>query len=188
MTQNKKTTSGKSGSGNKKTTQNSTAKKTQNQNRTGKKTTKTASKSQSKRKQSSSRQVKNEETYYGEIMLWIIAGICIFLFLSSFGVCGKVGNAISGFFFGLFGLVQFIMPFIFFFVFAFLVSNAFHFQAIKKVCYAFLLLISLSAFFQMFITMKPESAKAAFEYSKSHKSGGGFFGGGIVKVLSEIRS
>ncbi|MBQ4522854.1 MAG: DNA translocase FtsK [Lachnospiraceae bacterium] len=185
MAQNKKKTSGKSGSGNKKTTQKPAAKKTQNQKSGGKRTTSTASKGQSRAKQNTSKQAENEVTYYGEIILWIIAGICIFLFLSSFGICGKVGNTISGFFFGVFGIIQFIMPFVFFFACAFLVSNAFHFQAVKKVCYTFLLSIFVSAFFQMFVSMEPESAKAAFEYSKSHKWGGGFFGGGIVKFLSE---
>ena len=185
MTQSKKKTSGKSGTGNKKTTPKTATKKTQSQKSGGKRTNSTASKGQNKARQNTSKPVENEVTYYGEIILWIIAGICIFLFLSSFGICGKVGNTISGFFFGIFGIIQFIMPFVFFFISAFLVSNAFHFQAVKKVCYTFLLSIFVSAFFQMFVSMEPESAKAAFEYSKSHKWGGGFFGGRIVKFLSE---
>ena len=185
MTQSKKKTSGKSGTSNKKMTQKPATKKTQSQKNSGKRTNSTASKGQNKSRQNTSKQVENEVTYYGEIILWIIAGICIFVFLSSFGICGKVGNTISGFFFGVFGIPQFIMPFVFFFVSAFLVSNAFHFQAVKKVGYTFLLSIFVSAFFQMFVSMEPESAKAAFEYSKSHKWGGGFFGGGIVKFLAE---
>ena len=185
MTQSKKKTSGKSGTSNKKTTQKPATKKTQSQKNGGKRTNSAASKGQNKSRQNTSKQVENEVTYYGEIILWIIAGICIFVFLSSFGICGKVGNNISGFFFGVFGIPQFIMPFVFFFVSAFLVSNAFHFQAVKKVGYTFLLSIFVSAFFQMFVSMEPESAKAAFEYSKSHKWGGGFFGGGIVKFLAE---
>ena len=194
MTQNKKNTSTKSETGNKKTTQRPAGTKSQGQKTAAKKkqsqgtagrTSQTAGKSQNRRKQTAPPVKEEEVTYYGEIILWILAGICIFLFLSSFGICGKVGNNISGFFFGIFGITQFVMPFVFFFVSAFLVSNAFHFQAVKKVCYAFLLSVSVSTFFQMFVSMEPESAKSAFEYSKAHKWGGGYLGGGVVKFLSE---
>ena len=80
MTQSKKKTSGKSGTSNKKTTQKPATKKTQSQKNSGKRTNSAASKGQNKSRQNTSKQVENEVTYYGEIILWIIAGICIFVF------------------------------------------------------------------------------------------------------------
>ena len=38
-----------------------------------------------------------------DLIIIVLLAIMIFLFLSNFRICGPVGNAISGFFFGLFG-------------------------------------------------------------------------------------
>ena len=43
-----------------------------------------------------------------EIYTIVVFAINLILLLGSFGVCGKVGDAVSGFFFGLFGSVFFL--------------------------------------------------------------------------------
>ena len=59
-----------------------------------------------------------------EILLWAVLAFCVFLFLSNvFGIGGSVGNSISRFFFGVFGVMSHIVPFGLFFMAAFLVSN-----------------------------------------------------------------
>lgn len=77
-------------------------------------------KSSSGRKNSSgktnSRQKKQntaQESFTEEIVLWIILAVSILLFISNFGIGGAVGNAVSGFFFGVFGLLAYLFPVIF---------------------------------------------------------------------------
>ena len=45
-----------------------------------------------------------------DLIIIVLLAIMIFLFLSNFRICGPVGNAISGFFFGLFGFPNYIIP------------------------------------------------------------------------------
>ena len=44
------------------------------------------------------------------MILWIVVAVSILLFISNFGIGGTVGNAVSRFFFGLFGLIAYIFP------------------------------------------------------------------------------
>lgn len=87
-------------------------------------------KSSSGRKNSSgktnSRQKKQnaaQESFTEEIVLWIILAVSILLFISNFGIGGAVGNAVSGFFFGVFGLLAYLFPVIFIIGTFFAVSN-----------------------------------------------------------------
>ena len=48
---------------------------------------------------------------FKELWLLLSLSICIFIFCSNLGICGKVGNYISELFFGLFGWIQYIIPF-----------------------------------------------------------------------------
>lgn len=45
-----------------------------------------------------------------EIFLWTFLAVCVLLFLSNLGIGGIVGNAVSSFFFGIFGLVAYLFP------------------------------------------------------------------------------
>ena len=66
------------------------------------------------RKQSSGRQTNHtpsrESGFRVEILLILSCAIALFIMLSNFGICGAVGNAISGFLFGIFGVIQYILP------------------------------------------------------------------------------
>ena len=44
-------------------------------------------------------------------LLFAFLAVSVFLLLSNFGVCGFIGNVISGFFFGLFGTITYLIPF-----------------------------------------------------------------------------
>ena len=51
-----------------------------------------------------------EENFTEEVILWVILAISILLFISNFGIGGAIGNAVSSFFFGVFGLIAYIFP------------------------------------------------------------------------------
>lgn len=51
-----------------------------------------------------------QESFTEEVILWVILAISILLFISNFGIGGAIGNAVSSFFFGVFGLIAYIFP------------------------------------------------------------------------------
>ena len=57
-------------------------------------------------------EMERVEAFQKEIILWMIVAVSLLLFISNFGVGGIVGNGISGFLFGLFGLIAYIFPII----------------------------------------------------------------------------
>lgn len=53
-------------------------------------------------------------TIMDEIGLWVGMASAVLLFLSNFGVCGVLGNYVSYFMFGLFGVLAFVLPVVLF--------------------------------------------------------------------------
>ena len=128
--------------------------------------------------------VKQEEGFHLEIVLIVACAVAIFLEVSNFGLCGTVGNAISGFFFGVFGCIQYILPILLFVGMAFLFANGFSTQAIKKTVYAGVVCLDISMLAQLIVGI-PDGTKAGDLYltAFAEKSGGGFIGGGLALLL-----
>lgn len=124
------------------------------------------------------------EGFHMEIVLIVACAVAIFLEISNFGLCGKIGNAISGFLFGLFGCIEYILPIAVFVGMAFLFANGFSVQAIKKTVYAGILCLDISMLAQL-ITGIPEGTKAGKLYltAFADKTGGGLIGGGLALLL-----
>lgn len=122
--------------------------------------------------------------FHMEIVLIVACAIAIFLEISNFGLCGKIGNAISGFLFGLFGFIEYILPVAVFIGMAFLFANGFSTQSVKKTVYAGILCLDVSMLAQL-ITGLPEGMKVGELYLNAfaNKSGGGFIGGGLALLL-----
>ncbi|MDD4370624.1 MAG: DNA translocase FtsK 4TM domain-containing protein [Anaerostipes sp.] len=121
--------------------------------------------------------------FYQEIAVLVSLAVCLFLELSNFGICGIIGNSVSGFLFGIFGMIQFVGPLIAFFVLILLISNHYSSLAIKKAFFTMLLYCMLAALFQMVITTDISNMKEVFLYSSVNKAGGGVVGGFIIKLL-----
>lgn len=122
--------------------------------------------------------------FHMEIVLIVACAVAIFLEISNFGLCGKIGNAISGFLFGLFGFIEYILPVAVFIGMAFLFANGFSTQSVKKTVYAGILCLDVSMLAQL-ITGLPEGMKVGELYLNAfaNKSGGGFIGGGLALLL-----
>ncbi len=58
-----------------------------------------------------------------EIFLLVALALCVFLFLCNFGIMGSFGDILSNVQFGLFGLLSYIAPLLFFFALAFSMIN-----------------------------------------------------------------
>ncbi len=59
-----------------------------------------------------------------EILILTVMAVCVLLFISNLGIGGIVGNAVSTFFFGLFGVIAYLFPFVLFFGMTFWIANA----------------------------------------------------------------
>lgn len=119
-----------------------------------------------------------------EIALWILLAISILLFVSNFGIGGKIGNGMSSIVFGLFGLMAYIFPVILFIGSCFVISNKRNHFAIFKLIACILLFCAICMFLQLLIQDKVHGMsgviKNAYTYSSTYKSGGGALGGFFV--------
>ena len=116
-----------------------------------------------------------------EIILLIVLAASIILLVSAFGLGGIVGNAISSFLFGTFGLLAYVFPFVLFIGAAFLLSNKTNRLAYKKIIAALAFFVFLCGFVQL-ITEGYEKSRMLTDYytiSSDYHAGGGIVGGAI---------
>ncbi len=116
-----------------------------------------------------------------EIFLWASIAACILLCISNFGLGGVAGNAVADFLFGVFGVIQFLLPFMVAFSAFFIISNYGSKVAVAKVVAGFVLLLFLSTFIELIMHGQDILAPLdAFQYAKENHFGGGLIGGAIV--------
>ena len=139
-------------------------------------------KTSSAKKRTRTRQ-KDFAPFYKEIAVLVVFALFIFLFLSNFGICGYIGNSISTFFFGAFGTTHYIIPAVSFILAILLISNDYSSLAVKKTCFAILLLCMVSTIFQMIYNIEVRDAYSAFVFSGRTHRGGGYLGALICSIL-----
>lgn len=131
-----------------------------------------------------SRISKKEAQLRMEIKLWVSLAIAVLLELSNFGMAGRVGNAVSTFMFGIFGIFAYIVPIAAFFGFVFLMVNINNEKAVTKVLAAILLLILLCVFAQIIMTGGAD--EEFYKICSEQRSGGGVIGGMIGSGLCSV--
>lgn len=134
------------------------------------------------------RQVRNEQEQAVrlEVILICVLAFAVFLFIANFGKCGTFGNAISGFFFGLIGSVEYFFPVYMFFSAAFLVSNRFDTRILKKIIYVGVLLCMFSMLCQMLSASDFESVKNIYMDGYKNHKGGGVIAGLVFFLLRTV--
>lgn len=161
-----------------KTKKSGSASSTQNKTGKGKKTTKNTTKT-------TKQKTADFGAFHGEIIVIVSIVLMLFLFLSNFSICGKLGNMLSGVFFGIFGGIQYVLPVLVFLAISLLVSNAFSSLAIKKVILGAVSVISISAFWQLASGVELKTAVSGYQYASARHSGGGYIGTAISNFLSQ---
>ncbi len=119
--------------------------------------------------------------------IWVVAsfGLMILMMLSNFGFCGKVGEILGNFFFGIFGCSQYVMPIAFFAGVSILIANDYSLLAIKKCCSGFILLMMVSAFAQLIQKDNNVSISDLMSIAiKNHRTGG-IIGGGFAVLMKD---
>lgn len=164
---NKKTSSSKNTSGKK------------NQTSNNRKSTTSRSSRSAKERKALEQELARQKQLRSEIILFIILAFSVFLLIANFGICGVVGDVISGFFFGVIGFCEYLFPVYMFVSAAYLISNSFDRRIVKKVLYFGVVMILLSMLFQVIYSTKYESIKVLYMDGYRNHAGGGVICGGI---------
>lgn len=133
---------------------------------------------------------EQEKMISSELTLLIFLAVSLLLFLCNFGIIGPVGNAISGFLFGMFGLLAYVAPVFIFIAIAFRVSNRGNMAALVKLVSAVLLFFIAGAFLHIFQGDMSQttgySIAEIYNLGKNSKMGGGVLFGTVAYLLYSL--
>lgn len=131
-------------------------------------------------------QLAQEQARKNEIHLFICMAVCTFFFISNFGWCGVVGNFFAKFMFGLFGVVEYVLPLYIFLTEAFLLSNGAKKAVVNRVLCVGLFIVAAAFIFQLMAGADHMTAKLLYDQGAQEKKGGGFILGGLLVVLYNL--
>ena len=160
-------------------------------------TTKNSIKNTTTRRNTSSKQTsapkqrtEQERMISNELTLLILLAVAIMLFLCNFGIIGPVGNAISGFLFGIFGLLAYIAPIFIFIAIGFGLSNQGNGIATLKLVAGIILFFIVGAFLHIFQGNLKQSMGYSiaelYSLGKDSKLGGGVLFGSLAYLLYSL--
>lgn len=139
------------------------------------------------RKKKDTYQVAQDSALFHEIGLIVLFVAMVFLFCCNFGIIGPVGNTISGFLFGVFGLTAYVAPIMLFLAVAFWYANEGNSNALRKLAAGCVLFLMLGILCDLFVgytgNMDIYSIKDIYEYCRNSKSGGGILAGSLSYLL-----
>ena len=168
-----------------------TGKKRSASGNTARKTTTASKKTYGKQQTYIPRQKTEQERMISyEISLLIFLTISILLFLCNFGIIGPVGNAVSGFMFGIFGVLAYIAPVFIFIAVSFGISNQGNHVALLKLVSAILLFLITGSFLHILQGDMSQTAGYSiaeiYQLGKNDKLGGGLLCGTIAYILYSL--
>ena len=119
------------------------------------------------------------------MILWGTLALSVILFISNFGIGGFVGDAISRFFFGVFGFMAYLLPLILFFMVAFLISNRNNPLAWMKAAAVILLVICVCTVVELALNSYQADRDFLdfYKVSAVNRSGGGLAGGVLCTLV-----
>lgn len=133
------------------------------------------------------KQASQKSTVSSEVVLLGIFAAAVILFLCNFGLIGPVGDAISSFLFGIFGLTAYAAPVFLFVAVAFGLSNKGNLAAIMKLTAGVVLFCLIGAMLELMSgslsSMSEYSMLEFYTYSSQDRTGGGILGGSVAYFL-----
>ena len=118
-----------------------------------------------------------------EILLFVYLAFSVFLICSNIGICGIVGETVSNFFFGVFGTINYIIPFYIFLSAAFLLANNFKRKVVKKVIWLGICLMTMAFICQLLSGTEETTAKSLYNLGADSRQGGGVIFGGFIVFM-----
>lgn len=157
---------------------------TKRKTNTGTKRSGTTARTQSRQKTTRRSAEPMDQAIRSEILLILFLALAVILFLCNFGIVGKVGNAVSSFMFGIFGLLAYVAPVIFFFAVAFGMSNAGNTIATRKLVAGGILFVIIGVVCELFGTdlsgtQEYQIKEIYLRCSEAH-NGGGIIAGSLA--------
>lgn len=172
MAQTRKSSTGRSNSGNRKKSNSGTR---NYQRRSG------SSGNNSRKSEPMDTAIRNE------IWLIVLFAVAVFLFVCNFGIAGVVGNTISNVMFGIFGLTAYVMPLALFLMIAFGTVNSGSPIAARKLVAGVLLVLLVGIVCELFSgapqTAESYQVKDIYLNCSSQHIGGGVIGGSLAFLL-----
>lgn len=124
---------------------------------------------------------------FHEIGLIVLFIAMVFLFFCNFGIIGPVGDAVSGFLFGLFGLTAYIAPILLFVAVAFWFANEGSPNAVRKLIAGVVLFLMAGVVCDLIAAgIDPSlgySVKELYQNCRETRSGGGVIAGSLCYLL-----
>ncbi len=150
-----------------------------------KRTPNSASKNSTNKKTTSTTYEPEENSLGAEIAVWVVAATMLLLELGNFGICGFV-NYISKFFYGMFGVVQYILPVIVMIAVFFLHVNEYKKRAVQKVIFASLVLLCIGMMGQLTLGLGNYQFTKLFMDGFDNRAGGGIVCGSVAYLLHAL--
>ena len=127
------------------------------------------------------------EGLYLEIGILFLLALCIILILGNFGLTLRFGDVFNSLFFGLFGGLEYVFPFLLFAGVCFYLVNKDNISALIKLGSSVVLFFDAGMFLQLFVTddYNLGGYSGTYDYSASNRSGGGIISGGFFELLQK---
>lgn len=125
-----------------------------------------------------------EVSYRTEIVVWILCAVMLILELGNFGLCGFI-NHISWFFFGIFGIIEYILPLAVMFAAFFLHINEYKKRAVHKVIFGSCVLLCFGMIGQLVAGLDDFSMGNLYLDGYRNQIGGGVLCGSIAYLLEK---
>ncbi len=125
-----------------------------------------------------------------EIILIVLLALAVFLFLCNFHIIGKVGDAISGFLFGVFGLMAYVVPILFFLAVAFAMFHRNSRIAVRKIVAICVLLFALAMVFELidagYTSTDTYHFAGIYQRCRTDRAGGGIIAGSVTFAFYKL--
>lgn len=125
-----------------------------------------------------------------EIFLIVSLALAVILFLCNFGIVGKIGNAVSAFMFGIFGLMAYIAPVIIFLFIAFGISNLGNHIATRKLVAGIVLFFTVGMVCELINVRYTETdtyqIAQIYKRCSENRGGGGILAGSAAFALHKL--
>ena len=140
-----------------------------------------------RRQESDAIQMEKDSALFHEIGLIVLFVAMVILFFCNFGVIGPVGDAISGFLFGLFGLTAYVVPVLVFMAAAFWFANEGNPTALRKLIAGIVLFVMVGVICDLVVkntsSMTEYSIKILYGNCRDTRVGGGVIAGSLCYLL-----
>jgi len=134
------------------------------------------------RKKAEALQQAQDSALFHEIGLIVLFAAMVLLFCCNFGIVGPVGNAVSGFLFGLFGLTAYVAPLLLFLAVAFWYANEGNPSAARKLVAGIVLFVMAGIVCGLAADESLAEGydfRLLYESCRDNKAGGGILAGSI---------